>query len=72
MEVCVKRAGMAVGIAYPVLSESHLAAAGTFVPLYAHMFTICRRSTQEAWTLQGLVPGSLAHFEMQPLGRFRV
>ena len=71
-EIYIKRVGVAVGNAYPVLSESHLAAVGTFVPLYTHMFTICHRSTQETWSHQGLVPSSLAHPEMQPLGRFRV
>jgi hypothetical protein len=64
--------GVVTVVADSVLPDLHQPLYATFMQIHPYLFGVCKTSTQEAWTLQGLVPGSLAHPEMQPLGRFRV
>lgn len=54
------------------LSEVHLTSDPTVLQVHSHLFAICRRGHQEAWTFQRTLPGHKTYIALPSLGRFRI
>jgi hypothetical protein len=54
------------------LPVDHFSLAGTQMPLYTYLLSLCSRSFKKAWSIQRNVAGFKKNFPLSSLGRERV